>query len=214
MKFREHCVAAVAAALVASPLAAQGTATFTVDDQGYSFAIPEGYCEPTGPGLVASREVAALDTLNETKVDVQACGTYGEDWTLIKVQRQRQKLPFAKSQFLDLAKSHFESQFGKQMLQDELGQANDMMRDGTDGALEATSSEIYFAGNDEDCAYLEGYSVVAFGDQQKKVLYSSCVTLIGGYTLSVVSYALEEKGVSHGQLRGRARAASNRVSAL
>lgn len=185
---------------------------FTVDGQAYDFALPDEFCLPDAEQQVVVRSVAALDPQNDTMAHVYHCAPDNEDYIVIKVQKQRQRLPWDSATFLDMAEQHSSSQFGKAMIEGELEDAETAVADGTSGQLKMSGSTMSYAGRDTTCAYLRGVTRVESETGMMTVRSSSCMALKGGYLLAVHAYGLAEEGTGFDVLAQRSLAAAQGIT--
>ncbi|QFT78376.1 hypothetical protein [Erythrobacter sp. THAF29] len=184
MKFRAHrfnaLVAAFAATLVSTPLAAQeggGQIEFTVKGETFVLDVPEGYCPPTGAGALIAAQFADADSANLTPVNIQRCGTYGEDYVLIKTPRMMPAVPLSKPVFLQIMTSEIQKQ---DMIQQGIETGKKDIDKVTDGKMDIDFEGIRYRKTDDQCVYLAGVAQVAVqGEESNSVAVGSCGTLVG-----------------------------------
>ncbi|QIQ85619.1 hypothetical protein [Erythrobacter sp.] len=184
---------------------------FTIDGQAYEFALPEDFCLPDARQQAVARSIAALDPQNDTMVHVYHCAPDNEDYIIVKVQKQRQRLPWDNATFLEMAEQHFSSEFGRAMLEDEAEEAGSAVNRGAEGQMKISGSTMGYAGRDAVCAYLRGVTTVEDAGGAVTVRSSSCMTLKGGYLLAVHAYGLAEEGTEFDLLARRSLAAAEGI---
>ncbi|MCK0127879.1 hypothetical protein [Erythrobacter sp. F6033] len=204
-------VSAVAATMIAGPLAAQEPELdFAISDDLFTVTVPEGFCEPEGEYAEIALQYATGDTRNVTPVDLQRCGTFEEDYILVKAPRGLDPVELPKAEFLA-------------GLAEELKQANPIqsgekrgyvdMRDETEGDRDIAIVKFGYRGSDDQCAYLGGELLVTFSDGRKEPVYvGSCGTLIGNRHLFVHSYARVASGATVESMKARSRAVSGMIA--
>src|SRR6056297_2277202 len=120
IRYMKHRFFSAMLAILAMPFAASaqspGADTVEFDWRGetFSLAVPEGYCLPRGQQKAITRQNAEGDSQNETVVDLQRCGTFGEAYILIKTPRDLPALNVPKSQFIDLVSRQFSDELVEQ----------------------------------------------------------------------------------------------------
>ncbi|MFL0356096.1 hypothetical protein ACI5KX_06410 [Erythrobacter sp. GH1-10] len=214
MKFRAFCIAAVAAAFASAPLSAQENSgeevEFEVKGETFVLQIPEGYCAPEGSGALIAKQFADADSANLTPVNLQRCGSYGEDYIMIKTPRQMPAVPIAKSIFIEIMAN--EMQKG-QSVKEGLDQGKRDVDTVTDGKLDMDLGGIGYAGSDDQCAYLAGVADVAVeGGGAGTVAVGSCGTLVGTRHFFVHAYMAEGDASTIDELKARSRAVSLQIT--
>lgn len=189
MKFRAHRLAALAGALVASPLAAQeggGKIEFAIQGETFVLDVPEGYCQPTGTEALIAKRFADADSSNLTPVNIQRCGTYGQDYVLIKTPRNMPPVPLSKPIFLQIMDSEMRKQ---NVMEEGLATGQKDIDKVTDGKLDVNFDGVSYIGTDDQCAYLSGTAKIAVeGGGEGTIAVGSCGTLVGSRHIFVHAY--------------------------
>ena len=192
-------------ALMTTPAAAQSGVGFEIDGQAYELTLPEGFCVPSGQQREISSYIASLDTANDTKADLQRCGTFGTDYVHIKVQKQRVPINIPRAQFIDLISAHMRTQMGQEAMSGAAADVEQHVGKETEGGIKMRETGTAFGGKDEECAYIIGSSMVEVDGQAERVLFGTCLTVIGGYSIAINSYGLESGGATIEELSQRSR---------
>ena len=199
-------IALCAAMGLCVPAAAEGNANFSVDGVNYTVSLPQEFCLPqdeTQNNIAVN--LAALDTMNDTKLHVFHCERGTSEYMLLKIQRQRIPIGLPKDQFLSLLSTQFQTQFGQDIMDQETRDAEQMIADGTDDQITMKDSTMDYGGVDGDCVYLIGSSIVEDPVGVTTVRSASCITLIGNYSFAFHSYGRAEDGVTYDTLKGRSK---------
>lgn len=214
MKIRAFAFIASGLSLVSQPIGARDDAAqridFTVAEEGYALAVPNGYCRTKGLEKVLSEQFAAADTANVTPIDIQRCGTFGTDYVLVKSPRGLPALPIPKDQFIPLLADELKKQ---DVLEAGFEQGRKNVDEATGGEMDVSLERISYSGSDEQCAYVSGTVNVAVKEgRSNKVLVGSCGTIVGTRHFFVHSYAGSESGITIAQLMARSKQVSLAIS--
>ena len=195
-----------AAGLAAAPAYAQkgNDVEFNVGDDSFAFPMPEGFCLPTGIEAQASQLLAQADSQNQTPVDIQKCGTYGEDYILIKYPSALPPLQMTREVFLSMVADQFKNQ---EQINAGAQQGADDLEEAFNDQVEIDEVKIVPAGIDEVCAYLSGRAVVSSPQGEPvTMLVGSCGSIVGQRHIFIHSYAAVGEGLSNDDLRARSKA--------
>lgn len=194
------------------PLAAPGatalaketpkSVTFIWAGKTYQASIPEGYCLPTSEQQPFADQTAAGDSQNHTVMQVERCGTWGEDYILIKTPRIATPINMSRPDFLTAIAQVFETssvvEEGK-----KIG-AEDVSRS-TDGEVNLASQDFGYVGADDTCAYLAGTITSIAQGVSWNTRAASCTTIIGTQSFTTYSYDSRSNGASIDRLKQRSR---------
>nr|WP_298929162.1 hypothetical protein [uncultured Erythrobacter sp.] len=213
MTTRGFCISMVAGALALTASAASAQTQqlgFKIDGDRFVVDVPDGFCLPAGDDADTAKQYASGDTRNVTPVDLQRCGTFEQDYVLVKSPRGLDKVTMAKEDFIAGLAAELEQQFpvnngGKQGLID--------LREETEGDRDVRVVNFGLSGTDDQCAYLGGEVVVTFSDGKTEPVYvGSCGTVVGDRHVFVHSYARVASGASVQSLQARSRALSEAIT--
>jgi hypothetical protein len=205
-----------AAALLAAPANAQGaalterreTVEFTISGQSFSLRVPEGYCVPAGRAAEVAAKTAAGDSQNDTLVDLQRCGTFGEDYILIKTPRGLPPLNLPKETFIPLVAQ----QLGGTAVEEGKAIGAQDVDKMSEGRISVKDRDYGFAGTDEDCAYMAGGIQMTAEGKTVDVRIGSCITLVGTRNFAIHAYDNRKDGASADALRQRTRDIANAIT--
>lgn len=219
MKFTVVSSLVVAAMVFASPLVAQdrdakkafsateasdgSSINFNIGADRFSMPMPSGYCEPTGENALISEQIAAGDSMNFTLADVDRCGTFGEDYVLVKTPRVLPPINISRSVFLDAIVSELQNGTA---LQEGFEQGSADVSNLSDGALSVDVGTYGYDSYDEECVYLAGILRVSAEDGSVKAQAATCMTLVGNRNIAVHAYDFTNNPATRDELKERARA--------
>lgn len=213
MTIRGFCFSMAAGTLAMTAVSASAQTQqvgFSIDGDRFAVAVPQGFCLPTGDDADTSKEYASGDTRNVTPVDLQRCGTFEQDYMLVKSPRNLEKVTMPKDEFLaglagELARQNSINNGGKQGRID--------MRKANEGDRDIRVVTFGADGSDDQCAYLGGEMVVTFSDgRSEPVFVGSCGTVVGSRHVFVHSYARVASGATIESLKARSRALSESIT--
>lgn len=196
---------AFAALTISSMAFAQSANAKTVEfnwrGETFVLTIPQDYCVPEGQWAEAARANAAGDSQNETVIDLERCGTFGQAYILIKTPRNLPAIDLPKSQFIDLVAG----QFSDEVLEQGLSQGSKDVSNMSDGQVSVEQRDYGFAGTDSECAYLAGRMAVTGPEGALEVRVGSCLTLVGTRNFAVHVYDNRQGGADVATLQRRSR---------
>lgn len=201
-------LASIAAMAVATPgamAAAQPTpksVEFTWARETFEIDIPSGYCLPTSEQQAVANRDAAGDSQNATLAHFTRCGSWGEDYILVKSPRTLRELDITRPAFTAaIAQTMAETdalERGKQT------GAADVERS-SKGQISVIGQDFGYAGYDDTCAYLAGTLTVSDPEETRKVRVGSCMTLVGKRAFTVYSYDSKPDGANLDALKQRSK---------
>ena len=194
-----------------SAQAPANTVPFAIGGTGFEVPLPAGYCLPTGDDLENARWAAEQDGANATPVDVERCGTFGEDYILIKHPRDIAPITVEKSVFLGYVQDMLQTQHGMDEVRQAADQAGAEMNENTGGEIQMGAPDIRYAGADEDCVYLTGTIPLTAGGTSSVARVGTCFTLVGATHMVVHSYDFRPNGASFETLTARSGAVARSV---
>lgn len=197
-----------AALSIPGAAAAQSTADFNWRGESFSLAIPAGYCLPKGEQIAITQATAAGDSQNETVVHLERCGTFGEDYILIKTPRNMPPLTMPKAQFIDLVSD----QFTQENVQDGIDQGSEDVSNMSDGKLSISQRDYGFVGTDDECVIMAGSMELRSREGAVEVRVGSCLTLVGTRNFAIHSYDNRPDGAGAQTLSQRSRQVAVAIS--
>ena len=214
MKFGALFIAAAIGAATMSPASAQDTQPFAFQVKGdrFTLAIPDGYCRPSGEELAISRRFASADSANLTPVDIQSCGTYGEDYVLIKTPRLMGPLAVEKPAFLAMVGQQLQSEAGQQDIAKGMQQGRRDVDTEFGGDISVGAGKVVYAGSDDQCVYMSGTINVEAEGKSAPINVASCLTLVGNRHYAVHAYDFAAGSAPMDSLKARARDVATRTS--
>jgi hypothetical protein len=186
---------------------------FTIGDKAFAVPVPQGYCLPNDSTAPLAEMVASLDTMNFTHADFQRCGSYGENYAVIKSPRASGSVPMPRAEFISQLARELQSAIGQQLFDEgrEAG-ARDVAR-ATGNEIQIDSGAQRFAGQDDMCAYSAMSMNVVTAQGSIAVRCVICMTVVGGEFMSVNAYAIESTGITEAELKTRARTIAANIAA-
>ncbi len=181
----------VPALLLAAPaLAVEDGAVLAFNAAGQEFGmpVPAGYCPPEGEDIAVARRVAAMDPVNETPIDLQRCGTAGDDYVLVKYPKAGGVFEMDRAMFLALVAAELEAPGADAILSEGAELANEGIADATANRGRVDIPDFGYTGTDDICAYLSGTITVQLGESSRQGLAASCITLVGERNLVIHVY--------------------------
>lgn len=214
MNFRALAFVSAALAFATQPLLAQGEGTFDFNLKGdnFSFAIPSGYCLPTDEQKPFTDRIASADPINYTLLSVQLCGSFGEDYLLVKSPKAMPPLDIPKSAFLDLMTQHILSEQGQKDFKEGMAKGGEGLDKEFDGEIKIGSGTVDYSGTDEECLYMSGTLVVETAGGAAPINIAACMTLIDKRQFTVAAYDFAEGGIPMKALKDRSRDAALRIT--
>lgn len=161
---------------------------FNAAGQEFGMPVPAGYCVPAGRDIAAARRVAAMDPVNETPIDLQLCGTAGDDYVLVKFPKAGAVFEMDRAIFLALVAAELEGPGANALLSEGGELANEGIAAATDNRGRVDVPDFGYSGNDDICVYLSGTITVQLGESSRKGLAASCLTLVGERNLVIHVY--------------------------
>ncbi|TRD12217.1 hypothetical protein FGU71_10325 [Erythrobacter insulae] len=201
-----------ALALASAPAAADDNLIeFAIESGRFALPMPDGFCLPEDEFAELAEEYASGDTRNITPVDVQRCGTFENDYILIKSPRGLAAITQSKEEFIAGLAAELEKQDLRRK-GEKRGYTD--MRDSTEGDRDIDLIDFGYRGADDQCAYLGGQLLVTFSDGKEEMVHvGSCGTVIGNRHMFVHSYARMTSGATVEQMKARSRAISETILA-
>ena len=195
---------------VATPglAAASSKQQFVAGSTTYHVSVPDGFCLPKGDELVEAKYYASLDDTNHTPVDLERCGTFNIDYTLVKFAKDNEPISLPRAVFVSVLARDFEEEVAEDEIDSAVGDVRDDMAEKTEGELTLGDAEFGYIGHDKDCVYLGGRMEVVVGTERFWRRVASCITIVGDRVFSIHSYANEDLEISVETLKRR----SNRVA--
>ena len=184
---RRIIVSILAAAACVAPAGARtssNTTTFTVAGRQIEMPLPSGYCVPTGVRAEEARRLAAGDSQNHTPVDIQRCGTTGDDYMIVKYPRNLEPLPMTRQQFIEVVAAEFD----QAALDSGIETGKNDVSASTGGTLKVDTVAYGPAGSDSDCYYLAGPISVANEYASRDGIAVSCLSIVGDRHLVIHAY--------------------------
>lgn len=178
---------------------------FMIGTIEYSLPIPEGFCLPQGEELADSQYIATFDPTNATPVDLQRCGTYNSNYTLVKHARNAPPVGLSRAAFIEVMAQYFADQANKPSLDSSIDKVREGMSEKTDGVMTQGETQFGYTGHDDTCIYLAGKMQVVIDGTAFWRNVGSCTTLVGGRVISIHSYANEDWNIPSAELRDRSR---------
>ncbi len=189
---------AAALAAIASPVSAQESIDFSIGDQAFSMPMPAGYCEPGAEFDAFAEQMAQSDSQNATLADVDRCGTYGEDYVLVKTPRTLPPIPFPREQFIALMAQQIDQGTA---LEDGMAQADEDIAAMSDGQMSVDTGSYAYAGYDDFCLYLAGDMILNVPGGSVDATVASCSTLIGTRNITVHVYNFKDNRPSANEMK-------------
>lgn len=186
--------AAMAAALIALPAAADDAApaTFRVGGVVFSVPRPPGYCLPQGKQIDVAQLVAAADTNSTTDLGLFPCN--GEviagagDYTLIKTPNTMLIATVTRQQLFDTLGAAFDNpKFAELMNKTvEKNVADDLNK--VIPLAAKVGNALKPLGRDETCAYIGGTITFDATNMHYVQALGGCITVVGGRALMISRY--------------------------
>lgn len=198
-------ISTIAALTIATAIPAQAANAKTVEfnwrGETFVLTVPQDYCVPEGQWAERARANAAGDSQNETVINLERCGTFGQDYILIKTPRDLPPIDLPRSQFIDLVAG----QFSDEVLQQGFEQGSRDVSKMSNGETSVDQRDYGFAGTDADCAYLAGNMTLNSPEGALNVRVGSCLTLVGTRNFAIHVYDNRQGGASVATLKQRSR---------
>lgn len=204
-------LAALAVALAAPAGAQDGRPiAFSVHGSAFTVPTPAGYCTQTEAQAAISKQVHAWDTINLTPLEISRCGMVeATDYMLIKTPREASRIPMARADFINLMKD----QFSADLIKEGIAKGSEDVSKGSDGTITMGDGDFGYRGHDDICIYLGGSLDVTGEGGKRTGRIGTCVTLVGGYLMTINAYDFAPNGSDEAALMARSRAMAVSISA-